>query len=277
MENKDFSVIRQNGDLPDPKTVDASAIVPDLWEVYYDSTSTLLINLETAAMDIEAGNNIEENAASIRRILHSLKGDSGVTGLTDIYYLCHETEFAFEELASSDATDMILKAKDWIYEAVAFINEGDVTDDKDTPDPTEEDTKMIKALVIDDQLVIRKHIEMLIGDFCDCTFASDGSKGVEAFKNALENSEPFELITLDIEMPIMNGHETLEMIRKIEKDHHIEGLDGVKVIMSTSLDDSKNVFSAFREGCEAYVTKTRMKEKLVDEIKNLGIKTPQTA
>ena len=77
-------------------------------------------------------------------------------------------------------------------------------------------------------------------------------------------------------MPIMNGHETLEMIRTIEKHHNIKGLDGVKVVMSTSLDDSKNVFSAFREGCEAYVPKNQMKDKLVDEIKNLGITTLQT-
>ena len=97
------------------------------------------------------------------------------------------------------------------------------------------------------------------------------------FKDALENSQPFELVTLDIEMPTMNGHETLEMIRKLEKHHNIEGLDGVKVVMSTSLDDSKNVFSAFNEGCEAYVPKSQMKDKLIEEIKNLGITTPQTA
>ncbi|MBW8036629.1 MAG: response regulator [Planctomycetes bacterium] len=277
MENKDFSVIRQNGDLPDPKTVDTSAIIPDLWEIYYDSTSTLLSNLEAAAMDIEAGNNIEDNAAAIRRILHSLKGDSGVTGLNDIYELCHETEFAFEELSSSDAADMILKVKDWICEVIDSTRDGNAAEGDGMIEDIAETEKKIKTLVIDDEPVIRKHIEMLIGDFCDCTFASDGGKGFEIFRDALENSQPFELVTLDIEMPIMNGHETLERIRKIEKHHKIEGLDGVKVVMSTSLDDSKNVFSAFREGCEAYVPKNHMKDKLVEEIKNLGIKTPQTA
>lgn len=277
MENRDFSVIRQNGDLPDPKTVDTSAIIPDLWEVYYDSASTLLSNLESAAMEIEAGNNTEDNAAEIRRILHSLKGDSGVTGLNDIYELCHEAEFAFEKLSSSDATDMVLKVKDWICEVINSATDGNADDVDGLIENIAETNHKIKTLVIDDEPVIRKHIEMLIGDFCDCTFASDGGKGFAIFTNALENSKPFELVTLDIEMPIMNGHETLEMIRKLEKHHKIEGLDGVKVVMSTSLDDSKNVFSAFREGCEAYVPKNHMKDKLVEEIKKLGIKTPQTA
>jgi len=276
MENKDFSVLRQNGDLPDIKTVDTSKIIPDLWEIYCDSASTLLSNLESAAMDIEAGNNTEDNAAAIRRILHSLKGDSGVTGLTDIYDLCHETEFAFEELSFSDAADMILKVKDWICEVIASIRERDVNEIDSTIEHTAEAADKIKTLVIDDELVVRKHIEMLIGDFCACTFASDGSEGFEIFKNALENSDPFELVTLDIEMPIMNGHEMLEMIRKLEKDHNIEGLDGVKIVMGTSLGDSKNVLSAFREGCEAYVTKNQMTDKLIEEIKKLGIATPQT-
>ncbi len=277
MENKDFSAIRQNGDLPDPKTVDASGIIADLWEVYCDSVSTLLNSLESAAMDIEAGKNTEENAASIRRILHSLKGDSGVTGLVDIYTLCHEAEFGFEELPSTDGADMILKVKDWITEAITSIKQGDLIEPSDQAKKIQKKTNRIKTLVIDDELVVRKLINIMIGDFCDCTFASDGSKGYEIFKQALENNEPFELITLDIEMPIMNGHETLEMIRKLEKAHHIEGLDGVKVVMSTSLEDSEHVFSAFRGGCEAYVPKTQMEDKLIEEIKNLGIITPQTA
>jgi CheY-like chemotaxis protein len=274
MDSNDFSVIRQNGTLPDPRCIDGSGMISDLWEVYCDSASSLLNKLETAAMALEAGNNSEENAATIRRVLHSLKGDSGVTGLTDIYYLCHEAEFAFEELTSSDATDMILKVKDWITEAVTSIKNG-TTIKEDSCEPEKEDNHKIKTLVIDDQPVIRKHIEILLRDFCECSFACDGSKGVELFEQALKGGRPFELVTLDIEMPIMNGHETLAMIRSIEEQNGILGLDGIKVVMSTSLDDSQHIFSAFKEGCEAYVKKIDMEKKLVEEIKKLGIKTPQ--
>lgn len=273
MDSKEFSVIRENGSLPDPRRIDTSGIISDLWEVYCDSASSLLTKLETAAMALEAGKNSDENAATIRRVLHSLKGDSGVTGLTDIYHLCHEAEFAFEELSSSDATDMILKVKDWITEAVTSIKNGETIEDG----PAEENNdRMIKTLVIDDQPVIRKHIEILLRDFCDCTFAEDGSKGLEMFKQAQKDGQPFELVTLDIEMPVMNGHEALAMIRDIEEKKGIFGLDGVKVVMSTSLEDSQDIFSAFKEGCEAYVKKIDMEKKLVDEIKKLGIKTPQT-
>ena len=276
MDNKDFSVIRNNGQLPDPRHIDPSAIISDLWEVYCDSASSLLNKLETAAMALEAGNNTEENAATIRRVLHSLKGDSGVTGLTDIYQLCHEAEFAFEELSPGDATDMILKVKDWITEAITCIKNGDTIEDDSSNSQNTEDDHKIKTLVIDDQIVIRKQIEILLKDFCDCSFAPDGSEGVELFAQAIKDGKPFDLVTLDIEMPIMNGHETLAMIRSIEEQNGILGLEGVKVVMSTSLEDSHDIFSAFKEGCEAYVKKIDMKKKLVEEIKKLGIKTPQT-
>ena len=104
----------------------------------------------------------------------------------------------------------------------------------------------------------------------------EGSKGCQLFEQALDDGNPFELITLDIEMPVMNGHEMLANIRAIEEKNGIMGLDGVKVVMRTSLDDPEHIFSAFREGCEAYVKKIDMEKKLVEEIKKLGIKTPQT-
>jgi CheY-like chemotaxis protein len=273
MDSKEFSVIRENGSLPNPRRIDTSGIISDLWEVYCDSASTGLNKLETAAMALEAGRNPEENAAIIRRVLHSLKGDSGVTGLIDIYHLCHEAEYAFEELSSTEATDMILKVKDWITEAISSINNGETI--KDQP-AAENNDHMIKTLVIDDQPVIRKHIEILLKDFCECTFADDGSTGLKLFEQALQAGQPFELVTLDIEMPVMNGHEALASIRAIEEKNGILGLDGVKVVMSTSLEDSQHIFTAFNEGCEAYVKKIDMEKKLVEEIKKLGIKTPQT-
>lgn len=272
MDNKDFSVIRENGKLPNPRHIGGNAVISDLWEVYCDSSSTLLNKLETSAMGIESGDNVEENKAIIRRVLHSLKGDSGVTGLIDIYNLCHEAEFAFEELTGGDATDMILRVKDWITEAITSITNGDTIEDDSVKS---KDNRKIKTLVIDDQPVIRKHIDILISNFCDCSFAENGSEGVELLEQALKEGNPFELVTLDIEMPVMNGHETLAMIREIEEEHGIRGLDGVKVIMSTSLEDSQHIFSAFKEGCEAYVKKIDMKTKLVEEIHKLGIEIPQ--
>ena len=72
-------------------------------------------------------------------------------------------------------------------------------------------------------------------------------------------------------MPEMDGHDVLKAIRKIESQHGIGGLDGVKVVMITALGDSKNVMGAFRTGCEAYIVKPVKKGKLLEEIEKLGL------
>ena len=69
----------------------------------------------------------------------------------------------------------------------------------------------------------------------------------------------------------MDGHEALKAIRQIESEHGINGLDRVKVIMTTALGDSKNVIGSFREGCEAYIVKPVEKDKLLEEMENLGL------
>ena len=108
-------------------------------------------------------------------------------------------------------------------------------------------------------------------NFFECTFACDGKEGLVVYERSLEDDVAFKLITLDINMTGLNGHETLKAIRRIEQQYKIEGLDGVKVIMATSESASRQVFSAFNEGCEAYVVKRDLGEKLLDEVAKLGL------
>jgi two-component system chemotaxis response regulator CheY len=94
---------------------------------------------------------------------------------------------------------------------------------------------------------------------------------VNAIRDARDAGQRYDLVCLDIMMPEMDGHQTLQAIRQIEAAHAIDGLDGVKVIMTTALEDSGNVFGAFREGCEAYLVKPVKKAKLVESIEQLGL------
>ena len=307
MNENDFSIVRVNGTLPDPCDIDTDEIVRDLWSAYDDSISSILPELEKVALDYEAGKNVDENAASIRRILHSMKGEAGMCGVMDVYHLCHEAEFGFEEISDhSQAGDMVLKVKDWIEAAVKHLTKNGLPKKRQTPKSSTEapknsddskyskdgqdrrcekdrrnttndrrvgrwsDGSKIKTLVIDDSDVCRKMIDILLKDYCDCEFACDGREGFELFKRDLHSDEPFRLITLDIQMPEMDGHETLEAIRKYESDNGIYGLDGTKIIMTTSQEEREHVFGAFRKGCEAYVIKP-MGNKLLEEMNKLSL------
>jgi len=118
VESKDFSGIRNNGSLPDPRDVNIPRDSEDLLNDYVESTNSMLDELERAAMAYEAGNNSEENTAAIRRILHKIKGESSIMGINEISELCHQAEYAFEELDENQRPDMLLRFKDWTCTAI---------------------------------------------------------------------------------------------------------------------------------------------------------------
>ena len=128
----------------------------------------------------------------------------------------------------------------------------------------------MRCLIVEDEFTARKLLQVYLSDYGDCFVAVNGHEAVEAFRDAFEENTPYDLICLDIMMPGMNGHETLKAIRRIESEHGIAGLDGVKVIMTTALDDSKDVMGAFRSGCEAYLVKPVERENLLEEMGKLG-------
>ena len=78
----------------------------------------MLDELEQATLEYEAGKNRPENAAKIKRILHQIKGESGMVGIEDMAEFCHQAESAFEELAEDERPDMLLRFKDWISTAI---------------------------------------------------------------------------------------------------------------------------------------------------------------
>lgn len=118
MKTKDFSGIRNNSSLPDPRDVNIHRDNKDLLNDYVESTNSMLDELEQAALAYEAGNNSEENTAAIRRILHKIKGESSIMGINEISELCHQAEYAFEELDENQRPDMLLRFKDWTCTAI---------------------------------------------------------------------------------------------------------------------------------------------------------------
>ncbi|TFG48071.1 MAG: response regulator [Candidatus Brocadiia bacterium] len=129
----------------------------------------------------------------------------------------------------------------------------------------------MKCLITEDDFTSRKLLQIHLSDFADCFVAVNGIEAVKAFHDAIAEQKPYDLICLDIMMPEMNGHDALKMIRRTEQANNIHGSDGVKVIMTTAMTDSKHIFSAFRGGCESYIIKPVRKERLLKELKNLGL------
>jgi two-component system chemotaxis sensor kinase CheA len=118
MKTKDFSGIRTDGPLPSPQEIEVPGDIGDILVDYIESTNSMLEELEKAALAYEAGNDRQANAATVRRILHKIKGESGMVGIEDVSEFCHQAEYAFEELDENQRPDMLLRFKDWVCSAI---------------------------------------------------------------------------------------------------------------------------------------------------------------
>lgn len=136
---------------------------------------------------------------------------------------------------------------------------------------TRED-KGMKTLIVEDDFISRKIMKELLAPLGECDIATDGAEAVQAFRLAHEEKRPYDLVCMDIMMPNMDGHEALERIREMERDMGVAASGEVKVIMTTALDDPRNVVEAFyRGGATSYLVKPITRQKLMKEIRSHGL------
>jgi len=145
------------------------------------------------------------------------------------------------------------------------------TAEEKTSELKSQERSKLKMLIVEDDFPSCKIMEEYLSEYGNCTIAANGVQGVEVFKNALETGSPYDLVCLDIMMPEMDGHEALRTIRQIEQEHGIFDPGGVRVIMTTAKDRSRDMIEAFDEGCASYLVKPVDQEKLVAEMQKLGL------
>jgi len=128
----------------------------------------------------------------------------------------------------------------------------------------------MKTLIVEDDFTSRLLLQELLKSYGPCHIAVNGKEAVEATAAALED-EPYDLICLDIMMPEMDGQEALRRIREQEEARDILSSNGAKIVMTTALDDIKNVSAAYQSLCDGYLTKPIQKAKLLEELRKLEL------
>lgn len=129
----------------------------------------------------------------------------------------------------------------------------------------------MRCLVVDDDPVCRKVLAAALKPYGEISEATTGREAVEQVRHALLGDRHFDLITLDIMMPDMDGQAALVSIRSLEAVKGLPSGHGAKVLMTTALNDGKNVLAAFREQCSGYLIKPIELEKLYLELGKLGL------
>ncbi len=129
----------------------------------------------------------------------------------------------------------------------------------------------MRILIAEDDFASRKVILKFLSAYGDCDVTVDGMEAIDAFMMALEEGNPYDLICLDVMMPIMDGYQALKNIRDIEKEQNVPEDKAVKAIMTTALNEEKNVKKAFELGCTVYCGKPIDMEKLKSTLETIGL------
>jgi two-component system chemotaxis response regulator CheY len=113
----------------------------------------------------------------------------------------------------------------------------------------------MRILIVDDDFLSRKLLTRELRNFGPCAQACDGEEGLQAYKSALAEGAPYDLILLDIVMPGMDGGELLRKIRADENSRGATGDRGCTIAMATTKAHKDTVVRSFRDQADGYIIK----------------------
>ncbi len=115
-----------------------------------------------------------------------------------------------------------------------------------------------KILIVDDNPVVNKTLQILLEPRYETIPAMDGKQAVEFAATQLP-----DLILMDIIMPVMNGHQATRLIRQNPKTQSIP------ILAVTALDGQIYEEECFQSGCDDHIAKPFLAEDLFPCIEKL--------
>jgi CheY-like chemotaxis protein len=116
----------------------------------------------------------------------------------------------------------------------------------------------ITVLIIDDAVHIRRLVARMLEQAGFQTLeAPDGLLGLQVLKEQLP-----DVVTCDISMPLMDGHQFLAAARTDPKTRHIP------IIIVTAMGQEEEAAKATAMGANAYLTKPFSSSHLIETIRN---------
>ncbi len=123
-----------------------------------------------------------------------------------------------------------------------------------------DDTRELKVLLVEDSLdnvlLIKAYLKKLPYEI---VVAENGEKAVERFKNSR-----YDIVLMDMEMPVMDGYDATEKIRAWEEQ---QGIGKTPISALTAYALKEDTDKCIKAGCDLHLSKPLKKQVLKDVIK----------
>ncbi len=112
-----------------------------------------------------------------------------------------------------------------------------------------------RILAIDDSAIVIKQLQNILNQKYEFVGVTSGLAGIKRL-----DTEEFDLVLLDLEMPVMDGFATLASIR--QRDN----LKDIPIIILTGTRHKQKVIKGITSGVAGYIVKPANSEQLITKI-----------
>ncbi len=116
----------------------------------------------------------------------------------------------------------------------------------------------MKLLIVDDDSLVCRSLQLLLGKEEDFEVIGVASNGQEAIEFCPQIPD---VVLMDIQMPVMNGIESTKKIK--------EQWPTIQILMLTTFQDEKNIRLALNAGAEGYLLKSSSINNMAQQIRAL--------
>ena len=122
--------------------------------------------------------------------------------------------------------------------------------------------KKINIALIDDEKLFRKGMQMILSDYEEVSILFEASNGLELLDKLEKNTEPLDLLLLDLQMPEMDG---IEVTKKIKEKY-----PDLKIVILTTHYSKAFILNMIELGASAYLAKDAEPENVIRTIRQVA-------
>ena len=142
------------------------------------------------------------------------------------------------------------------------VHDGEEASDQSLCKKFKGESEKLHILIVDDSNFFRMVLKKIFEDMhCQCSFAEDGNKAIEIFKDAEQREEGIGIIFMDIVMPNVDGYTATRGIRDLQEKNEISRK--IPIIGLSTNNQKDDIRAAYDAGMNDFLGKPFKREELV--------------